>query len=239
MPIVVAIIATMIILLIIIFYYWLATDSMPSQIKSYLLPKPVNIDVGVLPKEVKTEPLVQDNKPKENATKVIKYVFPETLPENVKSGSCFDNSIAQPYRSDAWRCTAGSTIYDPCFSSESNKNKVVCQMNPLGEDVFIINLTEPLPLSKKVEFKENWAWFLELEDGTICSPYTEKNPLINEEKAIYGCKPQVKGDLDVLIGDLINGETWKARRIVVTKDSAGTGWDTKSSEDINIKNIWQ
>jgi hypothetical protein len=133
----------------------------------------------------------------------------------------------------------GSSTYDPCFSNDK-KDKVICQMNPLVSNIFIINLTQtlPAPVLPKV-MQDNWAWFIELEDGTICSPYTGVRPLVNKEPAYYGCKAKVKGDLDVLIGDLVKGQTWTAKRMIVTKDLAGTGWDTKSSEVVKIKTVWQ
>lgn len=219
-------------------YYFVITDTLPEQIKNYFVPETVKVQEATNPLVVKKEP-PKPAEPPAYITKVIKYSFPGILPAESKMGSCFAGSIAQPFRQDAFRCNAENSVYDPCFSNDK-KDKVVCQMNPLKPDIFLINLSQPLPVSENpVNLKDNWAWFVELEDGTICSPYTGTRPLINKEPAHYGCKAKIKGDMDVLIGDLIKGQAWTAKRTIVTKDAAGTGWDTKSSEVVKIKTVWQ
>lgn len=229
---------SLIIIAIVIVYYWIAMGSVPKFISNYFLPEEIKIENNILPEVQKKEPPVVE-KINPNATKVIKYVFPIILPKEVKNGDCFVSSIAQPYRNDAFRCQTEDSIYDPCFSNEK-KDQVICQMNPLSQAVFIINLKDPLPNVKSpVILRTNWAWFLELEDGTICSPYTGNRPLINNTEAFYGCRPKIKGDLDVLIGDLIVGEIWTAKRMIVVRDEAGTGWDTKFSEIVKVKAVWQ
>ncbi|KKP32831.1 MAG: hypothetical protein A2312_00175 [Candidatus Staskawiczbacteria bacterium RIFOXYB2_FULL_32_9] len=236
---------SLIIITIVIVYYWIATDSVPKYISIYFLPEEIKIDNNILPELQKKEPIVIEKETNPNATKVIKYSFPEIMPSEIKDGSCQEYSKAQPYRDDAFKCTIEETVYDPCFSNgkkdlPAQAGQVVCQMNPLSQDIFIINLKDPLLEEKlPVVLRTNWAWFLELEDGTICAPYTGSRPLINNTEAFYGCKAKVKGDLDVLMGDLIIGEIWTAKRMIVTKDEAGTGWDTKFSETVKIKTIWQ
>jgi|GEM_PF-3311480 len=245
-PIIVGIIATIIISLIAVVYYWTIVESYPQVFKDYFLPKDLQVDLNSNESK-KVNELIKDlpepeNKEKENITNVIKYSFPADIPDQVKVGTCSAGSLAQPYRQDAYKCAVGSIVYDPCFASQDRKS-VICHMNPLSEDKFVINLSSALPEQKISVVKENWAWFVELEDGTICSPYTTNKPLINNEEAFYGCKAKVKGDLDVLIKDLIIGEIWTAKRMIVTKDpSAGSGqagWDTKFSEIVKIKTIWQ
>lgn len=238
LPTIVVIIASIIIIAIIVVYYWTLTESFPQPIKDYFVPKVMQVvalpKVDNVDKQKVIKPVSQESK-----TKIIKYVFSANLPQEIKEGVCISASIAQPYRNNAFRCQVENSIYDPCFANLTN-DKVVCQMNPLNSDIFMINLSEPLPENKLPEdIKNNWAWFLELEDGTICSPYTGTKPLINNEIAIYGCKAKVKGDLDVLIGDLIIGDIWTAKRMIVVRDNVGTGWDTKFLEVVNIKSIWQ
>jgi hypothetical protein len=239
LPATIIIIFSLVTFFIVIIYYWIAMDSVPKYINNYFLPEVVKTDNNVLPEVKEKEPIAVEGKVNPDATKVIKFAFPTILPKETREGVCLESSLAQPFRKDAFKCTVATTIYDPCFSNEK-KDKVICQMNPLQADIFVINLTKELSGVKlPAILRTNWAWFLELEDGTICSPYTGGKPLINNIEAFYGCKAKVKGDLDVLMGDLTSGEVWTAMRMIVTKDAVGTGWDTKSSEIVKIKTIWQ
>jgi len=171
------------------------------------------------------------------STEVINFVPPESLPSEIKTGSCSVNSFAQPYRQDAWRCTAGSSTYDPCFSTVLS-DVVYCKMNPLeqGSD-FLIKLTKtlPAPLIPK-NTNNNWAWFLVLEDGTQLSPYTGTRPMIDGEPAFYGSKIS-NGERSVIIGDLIKGQAWSAQRKILMLE--GKKWVTKLTETVRIKVVWQ
>jgi hypothetical protein len=179
-------------------------------------------------------------KPKGFITEVVNYSFPNVLPEDVRTGYCSTASLAQPFRQDAFKCFVGTSVFDPCFSS-IQKDKVVCQMNPLlTNNIFVINLIKPLPqITLPKIIKDNWAWFVELEDGVFCSPYTGAKTLVDKKMAYYGCRSSVKGDMTVLIGDLTKGDAWTAKEVILMKDSAGTGWDTKFSGVVKIKKVWQ
>lgn len=232
--------AGLLIIFLTIVFYMIATDSLPDFVKNYFVPKIE--DIKNEPKSLTLK--VKDSLDVETAdakkTNIIKYVFPLLLPEKIKDGSCSSGSLSQPFRKDAFRCSVDNLTYDPCFSN-FEKDKVVCQMNPQNDnDIFLINLQKKLPEIKTPEIiKNNWAWFIELEDGTICSPYTSDKPVIDNQTAFYGCKAKVKGDLDVLIGDLIIGDIWKVKRVIVKKDNQGIGWETKFSKEVNLKTIWQ
>ena len=177
--------------------------------------------------------------PKTNSfsTEFINFVPPENLPSDIKNGFCSVNSVAQPYRQDAWRCMAGSSVYDPCFSTVLN-DVVYCKMNPLeqGSD-FLIELTKPLPtplIPKNIN--NNWVWFLVLEDGIQLSPYTGTRPIIDGEPAFYGGKI-LNGGRSVIIGDLIKGQVWTAQKKILVLD--GKKWVTKSTEIVRVKTVWQ
>jgi hypothetical protein len=77
----------------------------------------------------------------QTATAVIQYQPPTNLPDSGREGYCWTGSIAAPYRTDAWRCTEGNAIHDPCFSLP-NRNFVVCGANPVtGDNGFTLTLT--------------------------------------------------------------------------------------------------
>ena len=152
-------------------------------------------------------------------TQVIVYV-PEAPASSTRivNGSCWTNSIAAPFRVDAWRCSAGNAISDPCFQIPGNKN-LLCGMDPSAPvattSTFILELTKPLPAPKAFQgpIPPNWAWLVQLTDGTPCSPFTGTLPIAQGGiSANYGCAPQAPGGEGLLIfGDLnTSSSVWMA-----------------------------
>jgi len=174
-------------------------------------------------------------------SKVIVFKSSEVLPDEIKIGNCQINSIAEPFRKDAWRCMVEDSIYDPCFET-SQKDILFCQMNPLAPSAFLIKLTKPLPeASLPVEIRDNWAWFVKLKDGTYCSPFTGARPFFGTEPdveaAYYGCNSQNKDEQVVLLGDLTRSNVWTAKRAIIVKD--GENWAIKSVGNVQIDTVWQ
>jgi len=168
------------------------------------------------------------------ATKVITFTPPATLSADVSSGNCFISSVAEPYRKDAFRCMVQNGIYDPCFTL-SKDGYVFCPVDPVKNNPVLIKLTSALPApSAVVTTKANWAWFLKLEDGTYCSPFTGTLPPLKDEMAYYGCSG---GEGQVLVGDLVQGKVWTAQEGIATFD--GQNWVLKSQKKVNIDTVWQ
>lgn len=61
------------------------------------------------------------------------------------SGSCWEGSVVNA-RPDAWRCTVGNYIYDPCYSGA--RGWVACPVTAFGSRVLRITLTKPLPRNR-------------------------------------------------------------------------------------------
>lgn len=173
-------------------------------------------------------------------TAVIQYQPPINPPDSGREGSCWTGSIAAPYRTDAWRCTEGNDIHDPCFSLPNGKF-VVCGANPAARNNgFALRLTKPLPNSdtETSSSPANWGWLIELYDGALCSPFTGTRPLIDGEVASYGCNSRKTAQQSLLLGDLDSSKpSWTAKEATVVK--SGEGWKLKSSEVIPIKTVWQ
>jgi hypothetical protein len=134
-----------------------------------------------------------------------------------------------------------NSIYDPCFSI-GVKEFVFCQMNPLVEDSFLIESTKDLPEVKvTTENQNNWAWFVKLEDGIYCSPFTGTRPFFGENEnaqiAYYGCNSQNKDEQIVLLGDLMRSNIWTAKKAIIVKD--GENWVIKSIDNAQIDTVWQ
>jgi hypothetical protein len=227
LSIIVATIAIVIIIaLVFLFYYFSAKNVSLTGIKTASVSETLNN----LPK-----------KPNVIPTNVISFKPSEVLPKEIKSGNCWVNSIAQPFREDAFRCMVDNAIYDPCFQA-STGSFVFCQMNPLAPEAFLINLTKPLPKADVPQNKQsNWAWFVKLRDGTYCSPFTGTRPFFgtgpNAQIAYYGCNSNDKTEQVVLMGDLAESNVWTADKAILAQE--GKNWVVKSLEKVEIDTVWQ
>jgi len=161
-------------------------------------------------------------------TQVIEYVpDPTTLATStpVEQGSCFASSIAAPFRSDAWRCTVGNAISDPCFAmaapvgvdgvAATSSPYLLCGANPAGTNTsstFVLQLKKQLPKPSIASGTPptNWAWLVQLNDGTICTPFTGTRPFdASGDVATYACNGGVGENM--IFGDLNNASaTWTA-----------------------------
>jgi hypothetical protein len=178
-------------------------------------------------------------------TAVVAYVPPQgTTSTPVEKGSCWTNSISAPYRADAWRCTVGNAISDPCFQIPNSKN-LLCGVNPAVPDAtstFMLQLTSALPKPEVLPGTPptDWAWLVQLSDGTLCSPFTGTRPFTaTGQAADYGCAPGSLGT-DVYIFDDFNtsNSVWLANvgTLSVPTSSLPT---IENSKEVPIKTVWQ
>jgi hypothetical protein len=178
-------------------------------------------------------------------TQVITYVpLAPASSTPVEQGSCFTNSIAAPYRSDAWRCTVGNAINDPCFEIPASAN-LLCGINPTianPSSTFVLQLTKPLPTSTipSGTIPENWAWEVQLADGTLCTPFTGTLPFTaNGDVAHYSCNGGANGE-DMIFGGINNASrVWMAE-----VGSLSTGTSTfppviVTSTTVPVSIVWQ
>jgi hypothetical protein len=108
-------------------------------------------------------------------------------------------------------------------------------MNPARDEAgFVLQLARPLPeADSPPAANETWAWLIELQDGTICVPFTGTNPLIHGEMAHYGC-----GESVLLLGALASkGQAWSAKKALVTYGKSGVS--VKSQVKVILKRVWQ
>jgi hypothetical protein len=140
--------------------------------------------------------------------------FDPPTPNEAQDGICFAASIAST-RTDAWRCSVGNRIYDPCFTATDTKS-VVCGANPItGVPGFKLNLTKPLPTPNKASATQR-PWLIQLTDGAVCNFATGASGLIGDERVNYYCS-----DKSVIVGDLKPGEVWEASRSVQEGNTFG------------------
>jgi hypothetical protein len=144
------------------------------------------------------------------STQVVYYAPPALATSTpVLKGSCWTNSIAAPYRPDAWRCTVGNGIQDPCFQIGASTSSLLCGVNPANPDsssTFALELTSPLPTPETIPTSTgaSTAWLIELQGGTLCSPFTGTLPPVMDggQTANYDCAPGPLGKETVIFGSL-------------------------------------
>ena len=115
------------------------------------------------------------------------------------NGSCFAGSAASSGRSDAWRCSAGNAILDPCYQGvQQGKTLLACPDTPWSANVTLLTLTKELPLKEanKDAIAKSLPWALELANGMRCELLTGATWGVAGMRANYGC-----GDNSYVIGD--------------------------------------
>jgi hypothetical protein len=138
------------------------------------------------------------------STQIVQYEPQQPASSTpTEQGSCWTNSIAAPFRGDAWRCSVENSIEDPCFQIPGSPS-LLCGANPASPDStssFVLQLTQALPQSQPVQGLQpsGQAWLIELQGGTLCTPFTGTLPFIaTGEAASYGCAPGPLGkDVDI------------------------------------------
>jgi hypothetical protein len=182
----------------------------------------------------------------EPPTQVIDYSpLPPASSTPIEKGSCFASSIAAPYRSDAWRCSVGNAISDPCFEIQGSTSTLACGQNPAGTDTsltFTLQLTKPLPKPTIIQgvAPSNWGWLVELGDGTVCSPYTGTRPFTaTGEIAAYSCNSAQPGE-DMIFGDLNSSSSvWTAEVGSLSTSTTKFPPVIAASATVPIFAVWQ
>ena len=114
------------------------------------------------------------------------------------SGYCWSNSEAAA-RSDAWRCTAGNNIHDPCFGSYGIDYVVCPDVGPWTGRAIEMRLTKPLPPGANQQVQaglQGDPWALELANGSTCEFLTGAGSLVAGLRENYSCSGHL-----ILYGD--------------------------------------
>jgi hypothetical protein len=111
------------------------------------------------------------------------------------SGSCFTSSDVTR-RDDAWRCTVGNSLYDPCFSSQFAFGVVVCPI-PWQDSGTEIHLTKPLPASGShtVPSLSLQPWAIETASGSFCVLSSGASSVVHGKRLNYFCGRNAKQGL--------------------------------------------
>jgi hypothetical protein len=163
-------------------------------------------------------------------TEVITFI-PMQMPTQRQSGSCFGSALGVG-RADAYRCTVGNTIYDPCFIVD-NEPTLVCGADPTTNEIgFVLELTEPLPAPDASTLPVAQPWLIELADGPICGLMQGTRPGNEQGVGAYGCTDQT-----YLLEDLQPGDVWQAEQVVF--DLGDDGFVITDSKTVALRRVWQ
>jgi hypothetical protein len=174
-------------------------------------------------------------------TSIVHFV--PTVPANdTREGSCWTGSIAVSARRDAFRCTVGNEIHDPCFIVPPNHDRLVCDADPaLKTDGFVLKLSKPLArTSHRSERAE--PWILKLADGSICEAMTGTLPAVNGQPARWSCAIHIRDQVRPtgMITKLTPGKVWIADRY--PESAVGNPGEPSSNveaEKVPVKKIWE
>ena len=180
---------------------------------------------------VAAESTAQQTKAAEvTATQVIRYV--PAVPKDLKDGECWTSSIASPGTPYAWRCNIENGIYDPCLTAADGQT-IVCGV---PDQEVGVKLTQPLPKPEEGATRPARPWLIELPDGVTCALFTGTLPPI-EEMAMYGCS-----DESVLVGELVEGDVWKARKAFLeptdSKEADALPYRIQKEELAPLLKVW-
>lgn len=105
-------------------------------------------------------------------------------------GRCVAGSVADSGRPDAWRCTSGNRIYDPCFEGfEQSTPVVACLESPRASAAVVLTPTGGVPrqVANKGYPLASPPWSLSLGNGASCGLLTGVTFGLAGMRINYGC----------------------------------------------------
>jgi serine/threonine protein kinase len=105
------------------------------------------------------------------------------------TGKCYSQSETT-FRPDAWRCTTGNQLLDPCFSSsylEAAGGQLLCLGSPAMDHMVRLNLDEALPQSNDHVQGELPPLKIVLADGQSCLFASGATKTLSGQRLNYSC----------------------------------------------------
>lgn len=133
-------------------------------------------------------------------TRVVRFTPPATTTGSARPGSCQHSLVSD--RTDAYRCVAVETTYDPCFATD-RAGAILCNADPRDASSGVL-VTAPLAASSGLgpHGVNLSAWFFELEDGSTCRPLiTGGGREVDGMVELYTCRFAPPGS-DAVLGEI-------------------------------------
>ena len=158
------------------------------------------------------------------------------IADNLNDGSCSTGSLADGANQNAWRCSSGNDVYDPCFAppDETNITQVACAQSPLSS-VEVLTLVQPLPSSSTGTSSGSTGtsgdagstpspWFMQLANGDRCERTTGTASSAGSPSLSYACQSGVASTLNT------STEPWTVRYLADNSDvpsdvAVNTAWN--------------
>ncbi len=147
---------------------------------------------------------------------------------NLNDGSCSAGSLADGANQNAWRCSSGNGVYDPCFAppDATNVTQVACAPSPWSS-VDMLTLVQPLPSSSTGISGSTGStpvpWFMQLANGDTCGRTTETASTAGSPNLSYGCQSGVASTLNT------STEPWTIKYLPSNSDV---------SSDVAVSTAW-
>jgi hypothetical protein len=174
-------------------------------------------------------------------TSIVHFV-PSTPANDTREGFCWTPSIAAFTRHDAYRCSVGNEIHDPCFRVPQIGDRLICDADPaLKKDGFLLKLTKPLPKPSHLP-RRMVPWILKLGDGSICETMTGTLPAVNGQPARWSCAIHIRDQVRPagVVTTLTPGKIWMADRYPESAIAApGQAPNKVEAEKVPVKMIWE
>ncbi len=126
-------------------------------------------------------------------------------------GLCWTHAVSTN-RPDAWRCTAGNDIYDPCFVNPTHRDQVVCAETPFSRSLVFMRLGKPLSenATSMARWKEHKGepWAIRLDNGDKCAAITGATDIVDGKRLDYAC---VRSGWIAGFPDRSSGVIWTAQ----------------------------
>jgi hypothetical protein len=154
-------------------------------------------------------------------------LLPNLVRTTSVDGACTGGSLDLPGRADAWRCTSGGSVLDPCFSAEGS-SELACVPDPFTTAVTMLQISGRLPRGNRND-PAHPPWFLELADGRRCGPLpagSQRAAAVAGAAPTYTCTggAEVFGDPDA------SRPVWTAR--------VGPGDRASAEVAVDVKTAW-
>lgn len=175
----------------------------------------------------------------ETITTIVAYLPGKAGPETPRvSGSCFSGSLAASHRADAWRCSPGNDLRDPCFET-ADKNTLLCVSDPTSATAKLaLELTEPLPSQNPVSKPATAAddvWFIQLANRVTCGRFTGTLPYSDKgEIAVFGCT-----DGRLIFGIDSSVQPWIAKTGTLNSSGKNFPPPIENAADLPIAVVWK
>jgi len=107
------------------------------------------------------------------------------------SGECFTGSQESPARPDAFRCTAGNSILDPCYRGfEMGQVRLACARVPWSSEVTLLTPAKEMPRTEanRPTLPAGLPWAVELADGSRCALLAGATSAAAGMRINYGCE---------------------------------------------------